>query len=82
MSERFGLQAVYVYHQTPEIDLNEKAQHREELYRRLEQSRRLLREPIDAETKSRIAGLVTELEQQLSAAELLDADAPPLSPKG
>ncbi|SFM27267.1 hypothetical protein SAMN03159423_0338 [Bradyrhizobium sp. NFR13] len=73
MNERFGSQAVYLYHQTAEIDLNEKVQHKEELYRRLQQSRRFLREPIDAETKSRIAGLVTELEQQLAVAEARDA---------
>ncbi|WP_175500570.1 hypothetical protein [Bradyrhizobium sp. NFR13] len=53
--------------------MNEKVQHKEELYRRLQQSRRFLREPIDAETKSRIAGLVTELEQQLAVAEARDA---------
>lgn len=40
------------------------------------QSRRFLAEHLDPETKSRIASLVTELEQQLEIAEARDADAP------
>jgi hypothetical protein len=49
---------------------------KEELYRRLEQSRRFLSEPLDPVTKGRFAALVTDLEQQITNAEARDADAP------
>jgi hypothetical protein len=52
------------------------AGNKEELYRRLAQSRRLASEPNDALTKSRIAALSRELEEQLAAAEARDADVP------
>lgn len=56
--------------------MSDKRSNKEELYRRLAQSRRFLAEHLDPETKSRIASLVTELEQQLEIAEARDADAP------
>jgi hypothetical protein len=49
------------------LALNVQTGHKEELYRRLKQSRRFLAEPIDAGTRSRVAALVIELEQQLAA---------------
>jgi hypothetical protein len=50
---------------------------REELYRRLEQSRRLLDEALDPTTQTRMKALVMDLQQQLAAAEAKNADAPP-----
>ena len=50
---------------------------REELYRRLEQVRRHVGSANDAVTKERMTCLATELEQQFSAIEARDADAPP-----
>lgn len=38
---------------------------REELQRRLEQARRMAREPVDPLTKERLAKLVRDLEEQL-----------------
>jgi hypothetical protein len=50
---------------------------KEELYRRLEQSRRLSGEASDPTTQSRLKALVVDLQQQIVAAEAKDADAPP-----
>lgn len=63
--------------ETAEYVLSVKNSDKEELYRRLAQSRRFLSEPLDPETKSRIAALVAELEQQLELVETRDDDAPP-----
>jgi hypothetical protein len=49
----------------------------EELYRRLAQARRMHAQPIDDLTKVRLKELITELEQQLAAAEAGETDAPP-----
>ncbi|MDO9439686.1 MAG: hypothetical protein Q7T73_02230 [Beijerinckiaceae bacterium] len=49
----------------------------EELYRRLAQARRMHAQPVDPLTKTRLAELVAELEQQLAAAEAGNTDAPP-----
>lgn len=49
---------------------------REELYRRLEQSRRLSSTASDALTRDRIQTLISELERQIAAAEARGADAP------
>jgi hypothetical protein len=54
----------------------EKTSDKEELYRRLTQSRRLLAQALDEVTKGRISGLVGELEQQIAEIESRDADAP------
>jgi len=50
---------------------------KEELYRRLEQSRRLVAEALDPLTKDRIKNLIAVLEQQIAAVETRDTDAPP-----
>jgi len=63
--------------ETAERALSVKKSDKEELYRRLVQSRRFLSEHIDPETRSRITALVAELEQQLALVEARDADAPP-----
>jgi hypothetical protein len=49
---------------------------KEELYRRLAQSRRFLSEPLDGVTKGRLAALVADLEEQIAEIEARDADAP------
>jgi hypothetical protein len=49
---------------------------KEELYRRLAQTRRILTEAFDPLTKERLSGLVSDLERQLAKAEARDADAP------
>lgn len=50
---------------------------REELYRRLEQSRRLAGAAGDSLTKERLTKLVSDIEHELAAAEARDSDAPP-----
>jgi hypothetical protein len=52
------------------------ASNKEELYRRLSQSRRLARGANDHLTQSRLLALTLELESQLAAVERRDADAP------
>jgi hypothetical protein len=49
---------------------------KEELYRRLGQSRRLANEANDPLTQSRLQALTLELESQLAAVETRDDDAP------
>ncbi|MDB5616209.1 hypothetical protein [Tardiphaga sp.] len=51
--------------------------HREELYRRLEQSRRLANGAADPTTQDRLRNLTADIERQLAEAEAKDADAPP-----
>lgn len=53
------------------------AGNKEELYRRLGQTRRLADEANDRLTQSRLQALTLELENQLAAVERRDADAPP-----
>lgn len=50
---------------------------KEELYRRLEQSRRLVAEALDPLTKDRIRSLIAVLEQQIAAVETRDTHSPP-----
>jgi hypothetical protein len=50
---------------------------REELYRRLEQSRRLSSTANDIVTQERLRALVADIEGQLAAAEARDIEAPP-----
>lgn len=54
-----------------------KKSDREELYRRLEQSRRLSSVATDPTTQGRLKALVAELQEQIAAAEAKDADVPP-----
>lgn len=54
-----------------------KKSDREELYRRLEQSRRLSSVAADPTTQERMMALVIELQEQIAAGEAKDADAPP-----
>lgn len=49
---------------------------KEELYRRLEQVRRLTSAANDDLTRQRLSALVADIEQQLADAEANDADAP------
>jgi hypothetical protein len=51
--------------------------YKEELYRRLAQSRRLTNEAYDTLTQERLRALTTDLERQLAKAEARDADTPP-----
>jgi hypothetical protein len=53
------------------------ARNKEELYRRLAQTQRLLAEPLDPLTKERLQGLAFEIQKQLTVAEIEDTDAPP-----
>jgi hypothetical protein len=46
------------------VAMTEKSDRRE-LERRLEQARRMAREPVDALTKERLAKLISDLEEQL-----------------
>ena len=50
---------------------------REELYRRLEQSRRLSSVANDALTQQRLRALIVDIEGQLAAADSKDSDALP-----
>ena len=50
---------------------------KDELYRRLEQARRLASVVTDGVTVDRISRLVADLESQLAEIEARDADAPP-----
>jgi DNA-binding TFAR19-related protein (PDSD5 family) len=50
---------------------------KEDLYRRLEQTRRVLRQVLDPLTRERLEGLANSIEQQLAGAEAKDSDAPP-----
>lgn len=50
---------------------------KDELYRRLSQTRRLATALHDALTTERLQALIRDLEQQLAAVEARDADAPP-----
>lgn len=50
---------------------------KEELYRRLEQARRLVTPTLDPTSRERIGRLVSDLEGQLAAIDKRDADAPP-----
>jgi hypothetical protein len=50
---------------------------KEELYRRLDQTRRVLNQPLDPLTKERLTALAATIEQQIAAIEARDADAPP-----
>ncbi|MDB5505302.1 MAG: hypothetical protein JWR89_5204, partial [Tardiphaga sp.] len=52
---------------------------KEELYRRLGQTRRLAGGVNDPLTEERLRALVTDLEGQIAAVEARDADAPPTS---
>jgi hypothetical protein len=54
-----------------------KRDSKEELYRRLERTRRMVREPLDPLTKERLTALVEDLEKQIAVIEARDADAPP-----
>ncbi|MDB5688080.1 MAG: hypothetical protein JWR77_2669 [Rhizorhabdus sp.] len=49
---------------------------KEELYRRLAQTRRILAEALDPLTKERLKTLALDIEGQLAAAEARDTDAP------
>jgi DNA-binding GntR family transcriptional regulator len=49
---------------------------KEELYRRLAQARRMIREPLDSQTRVSISSLINEIEQHIAAIEARDADAP------
>jgi hypothetical protein len=48
---------------------------KEELYRRLAQSRRLADEPIDVLTRNRLNALRLEIEEQIATVEARDANA-------
>ena len=48
----------------------------EELYRRLAQTRRLAAGANDPTTRERLTAFISDLEQELAAAEARDADAP------
>jgi hypothetical protein len=50
---------------------------KKELYRRLDQTQRVLSQPLDALTKERLTTLAVSFEEQIAAAEARDADAPP-----
>lgn len=50
---------------------------KEELYRRLEQARRLVTPSFDPTTRERIGRLISDLESDIAAIEARDADAPP-----
>jgi hypothetical protein len=52
---------------------------KEELYRRLGQTRRLAAGVNDPLTEERMRALILDLEGQLAAVEARDADAPPVS---
>lgn len=54
-----------------------KNANREELYRRLDQSRRLRNAAPDAVTADRLEELSIEIERQIAVVEARDADAPP-----
>jgi hypothetical protein len=49
---------------------------KEELYRRLAQARRMIKEPLDARTKYSISSLISELEQHIADIEERDTDVP------
>jgi hypothetical protein len=53
-----------------------KPSDKEELYRRLDQTRRLAAGVYDDLTTGRLKALVQELERQIATAEARDADAP------
>jgi exonuclease VII small subunit len=48
---------------------------KEELYRRLDQVRRVLNQPLDQLTRGRLTALARNIEQQLASAEARDANA-------
>lgn len=50
------------------------SKNREDLYRRLAQSRRLAAQPHDVLTRERLDALVGDLEKQIAAAEANDTD--------
>lgn len=50
---------------------------KEELYRRLEQARRLVTPTLDPTTRERIGRLISDLESDLAAIEARDADTAP-----
>jgi len=50
---------------------------KEELYRRLEQARRLVTPTLDPTSRERIGRLVSDLESDIAAIEARDADTPP-----
>jgi hypothetical protein len=52
---------------------------KEELYRRLEQTRRLASAAHDPLTTERLKALFDELEEQIAASEARDTDSPPTS---
>jgi hypothetical protein len=60
-----------------EADALSERHGKEELYRRLNQTRRVLNQPLDPLTKERLTALADAIEQQIVAAEARDADAPP-----
>jgi hypothetical protein len=49
---------------------------KDELYRRLEQARRLVTPTLDPTTRERIGRLISDLESDLAAIEARDADTP------
>lgn len=50
---------------------------KEDLYRRLAQSRRLAADAPDPTTKQRLQQLISDIEDEIALAEAKDADAPP-----
>lgn len=49
----------------------------EELYRRLDQTKRLIAEPLDPLTKERLLALAFEIQKQIAVVAVGTTDAPP-----
>jgi hypothetical protein len=67
--------AVIIGHRSSDVSIG--GSDREELYRRLTQTRRLAGMVSDPTTTERLRALALDIEQQLATAEAKDADAPP-----